>query len=272
MFLNWVLQIPFVMHERDTVVLESDGEPAAFGVVMRDPASVDSGLHWFGIVDPSHRGRSLGSWLLGWAHEVVAQRSDEGPFEVRSMCPAPDAAAHRLFEAAGYAVVRTSWDMGITLDGPGEPVGVPDGVRLRNFETGRDERTFWEVAESAFAGHFGWAAAPYESWSAEWYGTDDWSPDRVLLAEVDGAVVGELAWIPSADNGYIASVGVLKEHRGKGIAQAMLRSAFADITAMGFARATLSVDTGNETGAVELYRRVGMTPIRESYVFQRAGA
>jgi len=270
-FLGWILQVPFVQHGRDTVVIERDDIAVGLGMAMRDPASVASAMHWFGVVDPAHRGRTLGSWLVAWAHGVVERRASEHPFVVRTMFPAVDDDAHKLFGASGYEQVRVSWDMAIELTGAAPPADPPKGVRVRAFETGRDEHTLWEVEESAFDGHFGFAPSPYESFAAEWYESDDWDPSRALLAEVDGAIVGELAWVDATPDGYVASLGVLREHRRHGIATALLETAFAHIAAAGFERATLSVDTGNATGAVQLYRAVGMQPIRESHVFQRTG-
>jgi mycothiol synthase len=269
-FLRWILGVPYVQHERDTVVLERDGESVGLGMAMRDPASVGSAMHWFGMVDPAHHGRSLGAWFVSWADDVVRQRQDEGPFDVRTMCPAVDDAAHRLFGTAGYEQVRLSWDMAIELSSGAPPIGaLPPGVDVRTFEAGRDERTLWEVEEAAFAEHFGFAPSPFESFEAEWYRAEDWDPSRVLLAEVDGRVVGELAWFDTDPDGYIGNLGVLKEYRRRGIARALLQIAFADIAAAGFERATLSVDTENATGAVAVYRTAGMEPIRESHVFQR---
>ena len=271
-FLGWILEVPFVEHDRDTVVIEHDGTTVGMGIAIRDAASVGSGLNWFGVVDPAHRDRSLGSWLVSWADGVVERRASERPFDVRTQCPAVDDAAHRLFEASGYEQVRIGWDMAIELAGGAPPAGdLPEGVRIRAFETGRDERTFYEVEESAFEGHFGFAPSPYESFEAEWYQTSDWDPSRVLLAEVDGVVVGELAWVDAKPDGYIANLGVLKEYRRRGIASALLRTAFAHIAAATYERATLSVDTGNTSGAVALYQALGMEPIRESHVFQLAG-
>jgi mycothiol synthase len=271
-FLGWILEVPFVQHDRDTVVIKHDANTVGLGVAMRDAASIGSGMHWFGVVDPAHRGRSLGSWLVSWADAVVELRASERPFDVRTMCSAVDDDAHRLFQAFGYEQVRINWDMAIELRGGVPAVGdLPDGVLLRTFETGRDERTFYEVEESAFEGHFGFAPSPYESFDAEWYQSSDWDPSRVLLAEVDGVVVGELAWVDAAPDGYIANLGVLKEHRRRGIAAALLRAAFVHIAAAKYERATLSVDTGNTSGAVDLYRALGMEPIRESHVFQRTG-
>ena len=268
-FLRWAMALPYVALERDSVILEHDGQAAAFCGVIRDPAAVGSALDWFGVVDPAHLARGLGGWLIRWAFAVAALRSsDEGPFELRTNVPGPDDAAHDLLTAHGLTHVRTMWGMHRAV-ADAVPAPPPEGVTIRTFETGRDERTFWEVSETAFEGHFGHVPSPFDSFEGEWYSSHDWNPDRVLLAERSGAVVGELAWVGQGDDGYIANVGVLEAHRGKGIGTALLRAAFVDIAAAGFANATLGVDTENATGAVGVYRSVGMEPVRESHVFER---
>jgi mycothiol synthase len=268
-FLEWALPLSHVVLDRDTVIVEREGEAVAFAGVMRDPAAVGSALDWFGVVDPAHLGRAIGGWLVAWAFGVAAMRElDEGPFDLRTNVPAPDTAAHALMAKHGLAHVRTMWTMhrdlaGITASPP------PDGVTIRPFETRRDERTFWEVSESAFEGHYGHVPSPFESFADEWYRASDWHPDRVLLAEREGRVVGETAWVASGADGYIASVGVLEPDRGLGIATALLHATFVRIAEAGFTSATLGVDTENATGAVALYRKVGMEPVRESHIFER---
>ena len=269
-FLRWVLRLPFVVHARDTLAVEHDGGLVAFAVVQRDPASVGSSLEWFADVDPSHQGRGVGSAILRWALGVAeARRRDEGRFEVQTVCSAPNTAARRLFASAGFHHVRTMWDMHRDVRGFDDPRGAPDEVEIRTFESGRDEQAFWRVTEEAFAEHFAHTPVPFESFEAMWYRSGDWDPERILLAERDGDVVAETAWVDAEPDGYIVSVGVLPEHRGRGIAQALLRRAFVDIAAAGLPNATLSVDSENTTGAVQLYRSVGMEPIRETHIFQR---
>ncbi|HEV8087140.1 MAG TPA: GNAT family N-acetyltransferase [Actinomycetota bacterium] len=272
-FLEWIVQLSWIDLGRDTVVVEGHAAAAAFGFAMRDPASEASDMLWFGMVDPTDQGRGLGSWLIGWAHGLIEERrAEEGAFIVRSEFPAQDARAHELFARAGYGHVRTNWDMARPIDDPLDRPAAPEGVAIRSFEEGRDERTWWSVAEAAFSDHFGFAPAPYASWANEWYEQDEWDPSRVLLAEADGEVVGELGWVQNGTDGYIGSLGVLAGHRRRGIGSTLLRHAFTDIAAAGFTRATLTVDTGNTTGAVGLYRSVGMEPIREGHVFERGAA
>jgi len=268
-FLTWVLPLSFVALERDTVVVERDGDAVAFAGVMRDPAAIGSALDWFGVVDPKHLGLGLGACLVEWAFGVATVREpEEGPFDVRTNIPAPDGPAHDLLATYGLRHVRTMWTMHRDVRGiaAAQP---PDGVTIRSFAPGRDERIFWEVAESAFEGHFGHVPSPYESWEDAWYLAKDWAPDRVLLAERDGVVVGETAWVQAGEDGYIATLGVLAAHRGRGIGTALLRAAFVSIAEAGFANATLGVDSENTTGAVGVYRSVGMEPVRESHVFER---
>ena len=62
-----------------------------------------------------------------------------------------------------------------------------------------------------------------------------------------------------AGGGYVGAIGVRPAWRGKGLAKALLRRTFAEFWRRGITRVTLDVDSQNETGAVRVYERVGMT-------------
>jgi ribosomal protein S18 acetylase RimI-like enzyme len=59
----------------------------------------------------------------------------------------------------------------------------------------------------------------------------------------------------------VGVLGVLKPYRGRGLAQLLLRRAFVHYRDLGRAATLLSVDASNETGAVALYERVGMSAV-----------
>jgi mycothiol synthase len=63
--------------------------------------------------------------------------------------------------------------------------------------------------------------------------------------------------------GWIGDLGVRPALQRRGIGKALLRRALADLSLRGFRLAQLNVDAQNETGAVQLYRSVGMTVHRE---------
>jgi ribosomal protein S18 acetylase RimI-like enzyme len=69
--------------------------------------------------------------------------------------------------------------------------------------------------------------------------------------------------------GYVASIGVLREHRSRGLARALLQARLADDAARGFERTLLHVDSESPTGATRLYEGVGMRVDVESVTFQR---
>jgi mycothiol synthase len=65
--------------------------------------------------------------------------------------------------------------------------------------------------------------------------------------------------VPARNGGvYVASLGVRRDQRGRGLAKALLRHTFARAYQAGFPRITLGVDATNPTGATALYRSVGM--------------
>ncbi len=268
-FLHWMLRLPYVRLERDTVVVRRGGAIVAAMTSFRDPASEGARLTSEAAVDPSVRGLGIGGWLLDRLDEIVASRRAELPFDVHALALAVDEPARDLLAAHGFVFVRVSHEMAIDLAGPRPAFELPHGVTIRSFEVGRDERTFWYIDEVAFEGHFGHTASPYESFAAAWYGATEWDPARVLFAEVEGVAVGVVAWVDADPDGYIANVSVLPEHRRRGIARALLRRAFDDIAAAGNERATLTVDSENAHGAVDLYEAMGMRAYRQWHVFAR---
>jgi ribosomal protein S18 acetylase RimI-like enzyme len=56
---------------------------------------------------------------------------------------------------------------------------------------------------------------------------------------------------------YVAKVGVLEEHRGRGIAGALLSHCLRQYAEAGYDEASLDVDSENPTGALGVYQRAG---------------
>jgi ribosomal protein S18 acetylase RimI-like enzyme len=58
--------------------------------------------------------------------------------------------------------------------------------------------------------------------------------------------------------GYVRSLGVLREFRGRGLASLLLQRAFAYYRDRGCVSVSLGVDSASPTGANHLYEKVGM--------------
>jgi mycothiol synthase len=253
-YLEWIWRVPHVDVARDTVLVAAGDELAGYGEAIWDPASPGP-LSAEGVVHPSHRGRGIGTALLGWTREATAARG--APGLRHGGVYIGDAASRALFRANGFSHVRNFYTMARALPAGSTP-DPPEGIAIRTFETGRDERTLYEVHEASFEDHWDFVPQPYESFAGEWYEAHDWAPELTYLAMAGEEVVGHTSAIEFATGGYIASIGVVRGWRGRGIAQAMLHRAFADLAARGQPEVTLGVDATNPTGAVALYEKVGM--------------
>jgi mycothiol synthase len=69
--------------------------------------------------------------------------------------------------------------------------------------------------------------------------------------------------------GWIESLGTRSEWRGRGLGRALLLAAFGELYRRGQRRIGLAVDAGNETGATQLYRSVGMRVSWQADVWER---
>jgi ribosomal protein S18 acetylase RimI-like enzyme len=132
-----------------------------------------------------------------------------------------------------------------------------------------DLRTVWEVQQAAFADHYDSVPMEYDVWRRALVESESYRPDLWWLAESDGDVVGILIGQAHETNGWVKTVGTLPSARGRGVASALMRTAFARFRELGFDRVALGVDSDNATGAVGLYERLGMTATRRYDLYER---
>ncbi len=79
-------------------------------------------------------------------------------------------------------------------------------------------------------------------------------------SEPAGFVLGDAS--RSAENGgYVRTLGVMRDVRGRGIGRHLLQVVFAEQAHRGWTWSQLTVDTGNATGAPKLYASAGMEPV-----------
>jgi ribosomal protein S18 acetylase RimI-like enzyme len=267
-YLTWIWGQPFVDMVSDTVLVqEPRGGIVAYAHAKWDPAK-GGPIDGDGLVHPDHLGHGIGAALLTFMEAGRRPGASDG---VRVAVPAADRSAHELLAAHGYVQVRRSFDMVRDLQPGLAPLDPPPGVEIRTFEPGRDEQTLFDVSEGAFADHWNYLPEPFESFAADFYEAADWDPSLAFLAEVDGHAAGELVAIEFETSGYVASLGVLRPFRRRGIATALLRHAFSALAARGHREVGLSVDATSPTGAVGVYEGVGMSVRREYHVFDGAG-
>ncbi len=256
--------------ERDTRVIHAaDGALAAFA----QHSTPDPGLlryDAFGPVDPAFEGRGLGSAIIDWTEAETRSRIGEGSTaRLWNSVQVDNDGAIALFETYGYTPIRSFWQMTMDLDRSFDAGSAPEGVTIRPVVMEVDGPAAQSVLNTAFRSHFGHVEETFEEWLAQQEADDTWDPTLGLLAEVDGTIVGYSNNGVIDGVGYVFELGVLPEMQGRGIGRALLRHSFAMLAARGIPKGRLGVDTQNVTGAVELYRSVGLIPVSEHRVVEK---
>lgn len=166
-----------------------------------------------------------------------------------------------LIRARGWSVVRRYHVLERALRaGEDLPPELPAGVRVRACAEEADRKQVHALYQAAFAEHFDFQPRPYEQWLADIHADRlDWS----LVWLVSSEDLGDVGFLIARDDrealGWVRSVGVVREARGRGLGGLLLRQAFAAFAARGRETVGLGVDTENTTGAPALYARNGMS-------------
>lgn len=261
--------------ERDTVAAFAGRRMVACGMVRGGAAAGgEYRVYVDGTVHPDHRRRGLGREVLERtarrAAELRRERHPDVPGVLQTYSYDQIAGAAALFLACGLEPVRRFYDMSRGLTDPPRPAPVPDGVRLVGYRPELDEAV--RVAHNeAFAQH--WASAPADEvrWRQAYTGSRAFRPGLSILAVAEHPAGDEIAGhllsyvyeteceISGVREAWVGQLGTRPRWRGRGVGSALLTAALRGYAAASYQRASLGVDTGNETGALGLYQRVGFT-------------
>jgi mycothiol synthase len=212
-------------------------------VVQRRRASVD--------VHPEFRGSGVGTWLRTWTEDraralgsdSVGQTIDDRRSNVTTM-----------LTTAGYAPRGTSWILRMDHEERPPPSEPPDGIQLRAFLPD-DEVDVLAMFERSFSEWPGRQPTPLGSWRSMVTRREGFESEDLVLAIANGRIVGG-AFLIDADEIWADKLAVDREFRHRGIARALLQSAFVRSFDRGYTWTSLSTDS--RTGALSLYERIGM--------------
>jgi len=261
---------------RDTVGVFDGARLVAYGEVYQSRrAEVYVHPEWFG--------RGIGVALMRWSWEMVREA---GADLVGQTVPDQAHAAVDLLRRHGYSPLWTSWMLELPADQPLPSVEIPPGYAIRSFQPGSDEQAAYRVVEDAFNEWPDRDPSDYGDWAAGVLGRPGFAPWQLFLAvrtdtnpgndagadsgadpgtdagavggEAPAAdeVVGACHLVISGTSGWVNQLAVAAPHRGQGLAQALLATAFAAARERGSPRGELSTDS--RTGALGLYEHVGM--------------
>ncbi len=238
----------------EVVVVEEGTSIVAWASRIGERAEAD--------VHPVRRGRGIGRAVLGWTE---SRARVAGEARVRQTVTDADVAAARLFTENGYAHGGSSWILQQTLGDEPPAVEAPKGIVFRSYRLS-DAHAVYRLIDDAFSEWPGREPSAFESWASHVIAHGSFSPALSPLAFDGDELVGaalSLAY-EGGDEGWVQQLATKSTHRDRGIARALLQSAFAGFHAAGWRACGLSTDS--RTGALSLYERVGMR-VRRSYTW-----
>jgi len=250
------LSLPSLDRDKHTAVAEVDGTVAAWALIEVERGAVYADVH------PDHRGRGIGSALVDW---IERTGRDGGLSSVGQTLSDAETDARALLEARGWNPRWTSWLLEYVMDdGEPPPPEVPDGIRLRDYVLGSDDREVHRLIDDAFGEWEGRGAQSFDQWAGHTIRRETFDARLSPLAVDGDEIVGAAITLvyPDDADGYVHQLAVKRTHRHRGIARALLQQTFVRFHSMG--RRSVVLSTESRTGALSMYDRVGMR-VRRSY-------
>jgi mycothiol synthase len=276
-FVDW-LDDPHLDLANDTRVAVVDGAIVGFARVWHRPSGErEERAFVVGGVDPEFRRRGVGTtlmeWLLARAGELLRAAPNDLPRYIRSAAFDFEESAIRLYQRFGMKPVRYHDELLRDLIDLPDLV-VPAGVDIIGWDPDRSEEA--RVAQNAaFADHWGSTPRDREAWEHDLSGFGV-RLDLSYLAIADGSVIGVCRnshypgdqAVTGRLDGWIDQLSVVRSHRQRGVASALITASLRSFQEAGFTHAALGVDSENPTGAYRVYERLGFRPKHRSVMHQ----
>jgi mycothiol synthase len=232
----------------DSLLVEAaDGGVAAYTLCTSHAQDV--------YVHPAHLGEGVGSALL----PAVERRAGEQRFPLRQYIAGRNRRGADLLARNGYRPTHHYWRMALDLTAPPAAAVLPEGVELRPFRTGTDDRVVHALVQAAFSEIEGNIHHDWEQWRIRSIDTSSFDARWWFIAwagnEIAGVALSE-HWAED-DTGWVGQLAVAPEWRGRGLGRALLLTALSAFHAAGVAQGMLSVHGDNDRAA-RLYESVGM--------------
>ncbi|MDE0545348.1 GNAT family N-acetyltransferase [Microbacterium sp. C7(2022)] len=275
-----LFDMPHVSADDALVAENAEGEIIAAGAVVREQdVTVQVRVSLRGAVTPEYRRRGIGTILGDWQYaralQVLAETDVAVEGVIEQYVHESNPGAAKIAGAHGMVGDRWFVVMERDLREPIPVLDVDEHVSMQQLTPERDDEARL-ARNDAFRDH--WGSVPYsrETWG-KLTGGDHFRHDLSTVADVDGRVaafclvsVNEANWEHrGARYGYIEYVGVVRDHRGEGLAPRVLTHTLHSMFDAGLEKAQLDVDTASPTGANTLYASLGFAEREREQVFTR---
>ena len=221
-----------------------------------------------GTVHPEHRNQGIARKLLQYTETQL-------PPEVEAICfRILDARQDNinLLESQNYKHIRSNLIMERKLDDVFNLPTLPDGYSLRPFVRDRDAYACHQLEQTVFRDHWGHKQIAFDYWTHHLLDAESANPALWVIIVKDEEIVGlcvNATLKHYVDYGYMFVVAVDEAHRGQGLGKVLMWHSFARFQTQKYPYVQLNVDEENHTGAVELYKEVGMTTKQRYLLYEK---
>jgi len=228
-------------------------------------------IRGLGVV-PKFRSRGIGRGLVNKAIESLRDRTME---TAECMVRDDKSICKHIFESMRFRLVRVFSTMRRDLNIIPSNIGENTVVRITVMKEGiEDIELLRRLDNEAFSEHFNFRPSTLEEWK-HWFKHPDFDREGWFLALPEDKPVGHVgSWIDSKflkfkgiKRGSIATIGVLKPYRRKGIGTSLILRGMEYLKSRGMTEAELGVDDLNQTEAIKLYEKVGFKVIRKDLTY-----
>ena len=237
-----------------------DGPIVGYGECQRPFwSSLQDTYEVFVAVEPAWQRRGIGQALLA---AVAPLAQEQGIPKLRTFCKEDSASTVRFLEQAGFHQIGIRFESALDMPAFDETPFLSSQRRAeaagyqvitlaqaRAEDPNADQRLYdvfaATVVDVPFPG--GDRANPnYDNFRANTLDAPNTNPDAIFVARQAGQMVGmtSLELLPNAI-GITGMTGVLREHRGRGVAMALKLASFRYLRAHGYTEARAHNDTAN---------------------------
>ncbi len=264
----------------DCVIAERDGTAAGYArVEWADTRDLERVYAIILVVAPGPGRPAVIDRLFDWGESrsvaIAAGHDTDRPRVLDAFATGADVDLVAACERRGYEVVRRGCEM-VRPDLDAIPdVPMPTGLEVRPVRP-EHLRAIWEADVEAFRDHWGWVDDSEDGW--QHFLAEPLNDPSLWRVAWDGEqVAGQVrSFIDAETNerrgrltGWTEYISVRRPWRRRGLARALLTDSLRAIRDQGMTEAALSVDAGNETGALVLYEGLGFVIRRTELYFRR---
>lgn len=249
------------------IVVAPDGECVGY-ITLWHPEHAPEHVVASPRVHPAFSWQGIERYLLRRAEikarEKMTKLAPEKQVVFNSWVDGPDAEAEQMLVSEGFAASLYFLRMEIELQSaPAEPAW-PEGIVIRPYVHGEDDRAVFDAMEDAFRDTEEYEPGNFDEWCHDMFTRENFDPSLWMLLTEGNQIIGTaLCRHDVGENvsiGLIESFGIRPPWRKRGLALMLLQHCFSEFYRRGITRCGLNVDVRN-LSATRLYEKAGMQRI-----------